>query len=53
MFKKKQRQYDDPRDTHGFYEQLNHPVSAAEFVEFLLFIAAIAAAGATLWVAFA
>jgi hypothetical protein len=53
MFKKKLRNYDDPRDTHGFYEQFYHPISTAEFVEFLFRVATVAAAGTILWIAFA
>lgn len=53
MFKKKLKKYDDPRDTHGFYEQFNDPIEVSEVMDALLWVAASICAATILWCAFA
>jgi len=54
MFKKLRKKYDDPRDTHGFYENFNQheEVSLSEVFEVIFWVFALVAPVVVLFLAF-
>ena len=54
MFKNKLNKYDDPRDTHGFYENFNQneEVSLSEVFKVIFWIFVFAAPAVVLFLAF-
>lgn len=52
MLKDKLKKYDDPRDTHGFYENFNQPVDIANLFDVVLSIVVLVSIVVILFKAF-